>query len=90
MRLDGRAGVYFKSVNGHVMPVVANTLFNRDIMAQALSVPVERRVNRFFEAVSSPLPCITVYKKNLYLMEGIKADAIRNFKKAFKPVLHLA
>ena len=35
-KLDGRACAYFKAIKGFKVPLVANVLFNREAMAEAM------------------------------------------------------
>ena len=69
-KLDGRACAYFKAIKGFKVPLVANVLFNREAMAEAMGVPASQLVNRYLEAVSSPVHCVTVDKENAPVKEN--------------------
>lgn len=59
-KLDKKTAVYFKNVKGFRFPVAANTLFSREVMAEALGVPAAELVDCYLKAVSSPVPCTVV------------------------------
>jgi 2,5-furandicarboxylate decarboxylase 1 len=88
-KLDGRASVYFEKVGGHKIPVVANILFNREAVGEALRVPVARLVNRYLEAVSSPIPCKRVDQTSAPVKENkVRGDDGLDLGRLFPIPIH--
>lgn len=69
-KLDPDYGVIFKNVIGYTTPVITGLAGTRNMMAKSLDLTFDQLMEKFTDALSSPLKCEIVENKNLPIKEN--------------------
>jgi 2,5-furandicarboxylate decarboxylase 1 len=87
-KLDGQKAVYFTQVEDYSIPVVSGICSTRQQFAEALETDQFELIPKFIQAVSAPLPCRLVKKKDAPVKENVILKDIDLMKTLPIPIHH--